>query len=144
MNIYISIKYTQIYDSIYPSTYLPLPATTCLSIKLSSYLSIYLTIYLSINLSIYRPIYLSIDLSIYLHLSIDRSISIYPSIESSKPADHLSIYLTFSMSNADVYLHIKNDNVDPSRSMAFCDLVLSAPENFSHLRSQMKNPQAQA
>ena len=48
------------------------------------------------------------------------------------------------MSNADVYLHIKNDNVDPSRSMAFCDLVLSAPENFSHLRSQMKNPQAQA
>jgi hypothetical protein len=40
---------------------------------------------------------------------------------------YLSIYLTSSMSNADVYLHIKNDNVDPSRSMALCDQMLSAP-----------------
>ena len=31
------------------------------------------------------------------------------------------------MSNADVYLHIKNDNVDPSHSMALCDQMLSAP-----------------
>ena len=122
--------------------YLPLPA------YLSNYLAIYLSNYLSIYQSIYLSTYLSIDRSIYLSPSIYRSIDLSLSIRLSNLASlqtiYLSIYLTSSMSNADVYLHIKNDNVDPSRSMAFCDLVLSAPENFSHLRSQMKNPQAQA
>ena len=87
----MSIYWSAICLSIYPSTYLSylilsyliLSCLTCLTL---SYLILYHLVY-SIYLSIYPSIYLSIDLSIYLflylphflsiHLPIYRSISIY-------------------------------------------------------------------